>query len=80
MAGYDENDLDLDLFCEEIVHRDIERLKRMPCPNIIFNRHHGKGHTNGNGNIEDAEGSAKAKKVSERVEDVFGTFCASRQC
>ncbi|EMD32858.1 hypothetical protein CERSUDRAFT_118321 [Gelatoporia subvermispora B] len=72
--GYDENDLDLDLFCEEIVHRDIERLKRMPCPNVIFNGHHGKGHTNGNGNIEDAEGSAKAKKVSERVEDVFGHY------
>ncbi|KAH7908272.1 Bestrophin, RFP-TM, chloride channel-domain-containing protein [Hygrophoropsis aurantiaca] len=33
--GYDENDLDLDLFCQEIVSADIAYLKKMPC----FNAH-----------------------------------------
>ncbi|KLO18968.1 UPF0187-domain-containing protein [Schizopora paradoxa] len=32
--GYDDNDLDLDLFCREIIHADIESLKRTPCPNV----------------------------------------------
>ncbi|OBZ65933.1 hypothetical protein A0H81_14067 [Grifola frondosa] len=38
--GYDENDLDLDFFCREVVHADIERLKRMPCPNVYLDMHH----------------------------------------
>jgi len=31
--GYDENDLDLDLFCRVVIHEDIEHLKRTPCFN-----------------------------------------------
>ncbi|KAF5389260.1 hypothetical protein D9757_003440 [Collybiopsis confluens] len=34
--GYDDNDLDLDLFCQEIIHVDIENLKRTPCLNAYF--------------------------------------------
>lgn len=28
-----QNDLDLDLFCHEIIHADIKRLKTTPCLN-----------------------------------------------
>ncbi|THU84170.1 UPF0187-domain-containing protein [Dendrothele bispora CBS 962.96] len=31
--GYDENDLDLDMFVREIVHVDVENLKKSPCLN-----------------------------------------------
>ncbi|EJC99916.1 uncharacterized protein FOMMEDRAFT_92818 [Fomitiporia mediterranea MF3/22] len=31
--GYDENDLDLDLFCHHIIHAEIESLKRRDCAN-----------------------------------------------
>ncbi|EGO01517.1 hypothetical protein SERLA73DRAFT_176828 [Serpula lacrymans var. lacrymans S7.3] len=31
--GYDDNDLDLDLFCREIIHADIELLKATSCNN-----------------------------------------------
>ncbi|KAF8058525.1 Bestrophin, RFP-TM, chloride channel-domain-containing protein [Lyophyllum atratum] len=34
--GYDDNDLDLDLFCHEIVHADIEHLKKSPCLNAYL--------------------------------------------
>lgn len=32
--GYDDNDLDLDLFCREVIHADIESLKHTTCPNV----------------------------------------------
>ncbi|KIJ63484.1 hypothetical protein HYDPIDRAFT_92362 [Hydnomerulius pinastri MD-312] len=38
--GYDENDLDLDLFCNELVRADIAHLKTTPC----FNARLGKDH------------------------------------
>ncbi|KAI0827533.1 Bestrophin, RFP-TM, chloride channel-domain-containing protein [Trametes gibbosa] len=38
--GYDENDLDLDFFCRAIIHADIERLKRVVCPNVFLGAHH----------------------------------------
>ncbi|KAI0048512.1 UPF0187-domain-containing protein [Auriscalpium vulgare] len=41
--GYDEhaqNDLDLDMFCREIVHADIERLKLTPGANVFLGAHH----------------------------------------
>ncbi|EIM91945.1 UPF0187-domain-containing protein [Stereum hirsutum FP-91666 SS1] len=38
--GYDENDLDLDMFCKEIVHADIEKLKRTPCTNVFLGSRH----------------------------------------
>ncbi|KAF9445947.1 UPF0187-domain-containing protein [Macrolepiota fuliginosa MF-IS2] len=34
--GYDENDLDLDLFCREIIHCDIKHLKTTPCVNAYL--------------------------------------------
>ncbi|KAK0201949.1 Bestrophin, RFP-TM, chloride channel-domain-containing protein [Desarmillaria ectypa] len=34
--GYDENDLDLDMFCHELIHVDIENLKTSPCLNAYF--------------------------------------------
>ncbi|KAL5536205.1 hypothetical protein ACEPAF_26 [Sanghuangporus sanghuang] len=33
--GYDENDLDLDLFCREIIHADIEILRQTPNSNVL---------------------------------------------
>ncbi|KAM5545287.1 hypothetical protein V8D89_001398 [Ganoderma adspersum] len=38
--GYDENDLDLDFFCRAIIHADIERVKRISCPNVYLGSHH----------------------------------------
>ncbi|TRM65371.1 Bestrophin, RFP-TM, chloride channel-domain-containing protein [Schizophyllum amplum] len=34
--GYDDNDLDLDLICREIIHADLDRLRRTPCLNTYF--------------------------------------------
>ncbi|EDR01137.1 uncharacterized protein LACBIDRAFT_312458 [Laccaria bicolor S238N-H82] len=34
--GYDDNDLDLDLFCHAIVHADIKQLKTSPCLNAYL--------------------------------------------
>ncbi|PPQ71454.1 hypothetical protein CVT24_011966 [Panaeolus cyanescens] len=34
--GYDDNDLDLDLFCREIIHADLKNLKVSPCLNAYF--------------------------------------------
>jgi len=34
--GYDENDLDLDMFCQEIIHVDIVNLKKSPCLNAYL--------------------------------------------
>jgi len=34
--GYDENDLDLDMFCQEIIHVDIQNLKKSPCLNAYL--------------------------------------------
>ncbi|RDX43028.1 UPF0187-domain-containing protein [Lentinus brumalis] len=42
--GYDENDLDLDFFCRAIIHADIERLKRVSCPNVYLGAHHDGAH------------------------------------
>ncbi|KAF9026144.1 UPF0187-domain-containing protein [Hymenopellis radicata] len=38
--GYDENDLDLDMFCQEIIHVDIEHLKKSPCLNAYLEPQH----------------------------------------
>jgi putative membrane protein len=34
--GYDENDLDLDMFCQDIIAQDIESLKTAPCLNAYL--------------------------------------------
>ena len=35
-----QNDLDLDMFCREIVHADIERLKKTPSANVFIGSAH----------------------------------------
>ncbi|KAJ7052274.1 Bestrophin, RFP-TM, chloride channel-domain-containing protein [Mycena amicta] len=37
--GYDENDLDLDMFCQDIIRMDIESLKAAPCLNAYLSPH-----------------------------------------
>jgi ion channel-forming bestrophin family protein len=32
------------MFCQEIIHVDIERLKRTPGPNVFLGSHHGEEH------------------------------------
>ena len=39
-TGYDENDLDLDLFCREVIHTDIEHLRQTPNRNVWLGAHH----------------------------------------
>ncbi|KAJ7617111.1 UPF0187-domain-containing protein [Roridomyces roridus] len=34
--GYDDNDLDLDMFCRDIIKGDIDGLKKTPCQNAWF--------------------------------------------
>ena len=36
MLTFPQNDLDLDLICGEIIHADLERLRRTPCLNTYF--------------------------------------------
>ncbi|KAJ6566616.1 Bestrophin, RFP-TM, chloride channel-domain-containing protein [Mycena capillaripes] len=60
--GYDDNDLDLDMFCREIIRSDIQCLKNAPCLNAWFppkpasasvfidHASSGDGHENGHGN------------------------------
>ncbi|KAJ3973053.1 Bestrophin, RFP-TM, chloride channel-domain-containing protein [Lentinula raphanica] len=36
--GYDENDLDLDLFCRSIIHADIQQLQHATCLNAYVSR------------------------------------------
>lgn len=39
-----QNDLDLDFFCRAIIHADIERIKRISCPNVYLGAHHEGAH------------------------------------
>ncbi|EPQ55356.1 UPF0187-domain-containing protein [Gloeophyllum trabeum ATCC 11539] len=41
--GYDENDLDLDLFCKDIVDVEMRRLLKKPAPNVYSGSHHTGG-------------------------------------
>ncbi|THH05181.1 hypothetical protein EW145_g4979 [Phellinidium pouzarii] len=43
--GYEENDLDLDLFCHDIIHADMEALKRIRCPNAYLLEDHRDGNS-----------------------------------
>ncbi|KAJ7032597.1 UPF0187-domain-containing protein [Mycena alexandri] len=56
--GYDDNDLDLDMFCRDIIRQDIRCLKKAPCLNAWFppsapamsvTPAPGDGNSNGNG-------------------------------
>ncbi|KAI0628482.1 Bestrophin, RFP-TM, chloride channel-domain-containing protein [Trametes polyzona] len=59
------NDLDLDFFCRAIVHADIERIKRVVCPNVFLGAH-GAHHPSAH---------AFAVDPKTRVEAVFGASC-----
>ncbi|KAH8088981.1 Bestrophin, RFP-TM, chloride channel-domain-containing protein [Cristinia sonorae] len=56
-----QNDLDLDMFCREIIHADFEHLKRMPSPNVFL------GDEEFIGRIDQL-----ARGDHSRVEDLFG--------
>ena len=67
IVGYDDNDLDLDLFCREVVHADIEHIKLTPNRNVVLGLH----HINGTIWIDEvAEDDRMVKKGS--VEQTFG--------
>lgn len=63
-----QNDLDLDLFCQEIVHKDIDGLKGMPCLNAYLT-HHDKGP----GHRSIVETSSKAPR-EQQEQDIFGVL------
>ncbi|KAJ3730987.1 UPF0187-domain-containing protein [Lentinula guzmanii] len=42
--GYDDNDLDLDMFCQEIIHVDLENLKSTACLNAYLPQAHQSAH------------------------------------
>ncbi|KAJ7636589.1 Bestrophin, RFP-TM, chloride channel-domain-containing protein [Roridomyces roridus] len=68
--GYDDNDLDLDMFCHAIIKQDIHGLKRMRCFNAWFPPsegeglrpylNKGKGHHGSQVSIEEAAASVSA--------------------
>ncbi len=60
-----QNDLDLDFFCRAIVHADIERLKRVVCPNVFLGAHHA-------GTQLQLSARTLATDPHARVEAVFG--------
>ncbi|KZT69332.1 UPF0187-domain-containing protein [Daedalea quercina L-15889] len=62
--GYDENDLDLDMLCNEVVRADVERLKRLPNRNVFLGGHQHRAEASGE----------KGKETEWRVEDVFGAI------
>ena len=62
--GYDENDLDLDMFCNEIVRTDVERLKRTPNRNVFLGGHQHRADVP----------AEKGKATCWEVEDVFGAL------
>ncbi|TDL16636.1 UPF0187-domain-containing protein [Rickenella mellea] len=64
--GYDRNDLDLDLFCREIINRDVEALKMTPCANVYMGSHHSHGVA--------VEATHSDSNVKVQVQDVFGTL------
>jgi len=66
--GYDENDLDLDLFCQEIVHKDIDGLKSTPCLNAYFSHH---GEDLAQRSIVQTSANLTA---DQQERDVFGTL------
>ena len=60
LRNFTQNDLDLDFFCRVIIHADVERLKRVSCPNVYLGAHHTGAHV-------------VADQQVSRVEAVFGS-------
>lgn len=67
IPGYDANDLDLDLFCQEIIHVEIENLKRTPCLNAYLPESHKVAHRQSMTVVETADVTAipKATETNE---------------
>lgn len=64
-----QNDLDLDMFCHDVIRADMEHLKRTPCRNALLgSRHLGEQVLSDEYDQTEDHG---------RVEDVFGTSCRS---
>ncbi|GJE97567.1 Bestrophin, RFP-TM, chloride channel-domain-containing protein [Phanerochaete sordida] len=66
--GYDENDLDLDLFCREVIHADIVHLKRTPTRNVFLGAHHAGDEVVVDASEEDEDRLGRRG----RIEEVFG--------
>ncbi|EKM53790.1 uncharacterized protein PHACADRAFT_211435 [Phanerochaete carnosa HHB-10118-sp] len=64
--GYDEGDLDLDLFCREVICADMDQLKRTPTRNVFLGAPHVSDEVVVNEGKEDRLGR------HGRVEEVFG--------
>lgn len=62
-----QNDLDLDLFCQEVVHNDIYHLKRTPGWNAYLHQCEGTAHRS------IVETSMKGARTGTQPE-VFGTL------
>ncbi|KAL1676573.1 Bestrophin, RFP-TM, chloride channel-domain-containing protein [Schizophyllum commune] len=63
--GYDDNDLDLDLICGEIIHADLERLRRTPCLNTYFPPSHPPSLDSETDEEEDDSGSETDESDTE---------------
>ncbi|KAI0077244.1 UPF0187-domain-containing protein [Panus rudis PR-1116 ss-1] len=66
--GYDENDLDLDMFCRAVVHADFEHLRRTPCMNALTN----VGHRSEDGDTPVV--THKAFREPRKVAEMFGAW------
>lgn len=72
-----QNDLDLDLFCREIVHADIEALLRTPCPNAyLSSRHerHPNAHRSNSGIEKAADSHLDVHGNTADLQNVFGSI------
>jgi ion channel-forming bestrophin family protein len=63
-----QNDLDLDVFCQQIVHKDIDGLKGTPCLNAYLTH-----HSNDSTYRSIVQTSSKAPK-EQQEQDVFGVL------
>lgn len=65
LTYFEQNDLDVDMFCREIIQADIEHLKNTPCLNASFGSKSFEGEVLANGlNPDDSR--------ARHVEGAFG--------
>jgi len=70
IAGYDENDLDLDSFIRHIIHVDLTALKGTSCPNVRLPEGSKKKRTL----IETAKHESAKDRERVALEGVFGEY------
>ena len=74
-----QNDIDLDLFCREVIHADMVHLKKTPTRNVVLDVHHGNEEVV----LEESEEIDRLGRRG-RIEEVFGeqlrvrSWCSSR--